>query len=72
MGSGDRRGYFGTAPKKRLRKDAVMKYDYKTIEKKWQDRSEKDQCIAPKDDFSMPEFYGLIEFPYPSGAAMHV
>ena len=27
----------GTAPKKRLRKDAVMKYDYKTIEKKWQD-----------------------------------
>ena len=49
-----------------------MKYDYKTIEKKWQDRWEKDQCFAAKDDFSMPKFYGLIEFPYPSGAGMHV
>lgn len=49
-----------------------MKYDYKTIEKKWQDRWEKEQCFAAKDDFSMPKFYGLIEFPYPSGAGMHV
>ena len=49
-----------------------MKYDYKTIEKKWQDRWEKDQCFAAKDDCSMPKFYGLIEFPYPSGAGRHV
>ena len=49
-----------------------MKYDFKTIEKKWQDKWESAKIFAAKDDFSKPKFYGLIEFPYPSGAGMHV
>ena len=49
-----------------------MKYDFKTIEKKWQDRWEEHKIFSAKDDFSKKKFYGLIEFPYPSGAGMHV
>ncbi|MBQ9468509.1 MAG: leucine--tRNA ligase [Clostridia bacterium] len=49
-----------------------MKYDFKSIEKKWQDRWEEKKIFAATDDFSRPKFYGLIEFPYPSGAGMHV
>ena len=47
-------------------------YDFKTMEKKWQDRWEKEGTFRAIDDFSLPKFYGLIEFPYPSGAGMHV
>lgn len=50
----------------------MANYDFKTIEKKWQDRWEKDGTFRAIDDFSLPKFYGLIEFPYPSGAGMHV
>ena len=49
-----------------------MKYDFKAIEKKWQQRWEEEKVFSAKDDFSKPKFYGLIEFPYPSGAGMHV
>ena len=49
-----------------------MKYDFRTIEQKWQDRWEKEGTFLAKDDFSKPKFYALIEFPYPSGAGMHV
>ena len=49
-----------------------MKYDFNAIEPKWQARWEKAQAFAASDDFSKPKFYGLIEFPYPSGAGMHV
>ena len=44
----------------------------KEIEKKWQDRWEKSHAFEAKDDFSKKKFYGLVEFPYPSGAGMHV
>ncbi len=50
----------------------MANYDFKTIEKKWQDRWEKEGTFKAVDDFSLPKFYGLIEFPYPSGAGMHV
>ncbi len=49
-----------------------MKYDFGEIEKKWQERWEKDGIFKAKDDHTLPKFYGLVEFPYPSGAGMHV
>ncbi|MGM9647529.1 MAG: leucine--tRNA ligase [Eubacteriales bacterium] len=49
-----------------------MKYDFKSIEKKWQDKWEAEQAFVATDDYSKPKFYGLVEFPYPSGAGMHV
>ncbi len=49
-----------------------MKYECKEIEKKWQDAWEKEQIFRASDDHTKPKFYGLVEFPYPSGAGMHV
>ena len=49
-----------------------MKYDYKTIEPKWQKRWEEAEAFVARDDSPKPKFYGLVEFPYPSGAGMHV
>ncbi len=49
-----------------------MKYDFKTIEKKWQNKWEAEKAFVATDDYSKPKFYGLVEFPYPSGAGMHV
>ncbi len=42
------------------------------IEKKWQDIWEKEEAFRAKEDYTLPKFYGLIEFPYPSGAGLHV
>ncbi|MBR3751037.1 MAG: leucine--tRNA ligase [Clostridia bacterium] len=42
------------------------------IEKKWQDIWEAEGAFKATDDYSKPKFYGLIEFPYPSGAGLHV
>ena len=47
-------------------------YDYRNIEKKWQKIWDDEKTFAAKDDHSMPKFYGLVEFPYPSGAGLHV
>ena len=47
-------------------------YDYAQIEKKWQDIRDEKQTFAAKDDYSLPKFYGLVEFPYPSGQGLHV
>ena len=49
-----------------------MKYDYSKIEKKWQDIWDEKQTFAAKDDYTLPKFYGLVEFPYPSGQGLHV
>ena len=49
-----------------------MKYDFLAAEKKWQTKWDEANAFAAKDDFSLPKFYGLVEFPYPSGAGMHV
>ena len=47
-------------------------YDYRNIEKKWQKVWDEEKTFAAKDDHSMPKFYALVEFPYPSGAGLHV
>ena len=49
-----------------------MKHDFKHIEQKWQDKWEEAGIFHASDDFTKPKFYGLVEFPYPSGAGMHV
>ena len=49
-----------------------MKYDFKQIEEKWQKVWEDEKAFVASDDTSKPKFYGLVEFPYPSGAGMHV
>ncbi len=50
-----------------------MKYDFAAIEKKWQDRWEISKPYAAvTGDTTRPKFYGLIEFPYPSAAGLHV
>ncbi|MBQ2766846.1 MAG: leucine--tRNA ligase [Clostridia bacterium] len=49
-----------------------MKYNYSEIEKKWQDRWDAEGVFKATEDHSKPKFYGLVEFPYPSGAGMHV
>ena len=47
-------------------------YDPKVIEPKWQARWAEQKAFEASDDFTKPKFYGLVEFPYPSGAGMHV
>ncbi len=49
-----------------------MKYDFSAVESKWQKRWEDEHVFEAQDDMSKKKFYGLIEFPYPSGAGMHV
>ncbi len=49
-----------------------MQYDPKSVESKWQKRWEEAGAFKAVDRFDKPKFYGLIEFPYPSGAGMHV
>ena len=49
-----------------------MKYDFTAIEKKWQDRWEEVKPYAAETGSEKPKFYGLIEFPYPSAAGLHV
>ena len=53
----------------------VMKYDYLAVEKKWQDKWEQAGVFRAVDEpeaGGKPKFYALVEFPYPSGAGMHV
>ncbi len=49
-----------------------MKYDFAAIEPKWQKRWEEAKAFAAADHSEKPKFYGLIEFPYPSGQGLHV
>lgn len=49
-----------------------MGYDFKSVEKKWQDKWEETGVFHAVDFSNKPKFYGLVEFPYPSGAGMHV
>ena len=49
-----------------------MKYDFAAIEKKWQDKWEQVKPYAAVTGDKRPKFYGLIEFPYPSAAGLHV
>lgn len=47
-------------------------YNFKEIEKKWQKYWDDNECFKALDDYSKPKFYGLVEFPYPSGVGMHL
>ena len=49
-----------------------MKYDFTAIEKKWQNKWEETKPYAAVTGSDKPKFYGLIEFPYPSGQGLHV
>ena len=49
-----------------------MKHDFRNIEKKWQDRWEAEKAFCAVDNSDKEKFYALVEFPYPSGAGMHV
>ena len=49
-----------------------MKYDFEAIEQKWQQRWEECKPYAAVTGDKRPKFYGLIEFPYPSAAGLHV
>ena len=49
-----------------------MDYNFKQVEKKWQDIWYSQNTFAAKNDYSLPKFYCLVEFPYPSGQGLHV
>ena len=50
-----------------------MDYNFHEVEKKWQDKWYKEGTFNAKNDYSNPKkWYGLIEFPYPSGQGLHV
>lgn len=49
-----------------------MAYDFKNIEKKWQDKWYSEGTFFAKEDKNTKKWYGLVEFPYPSGQGLHV
>ncbi|MDN5378564.1 MAG: leucyl-tRNA synthetase [Clostridiales bacterium] len=49
-----------------------MKYEFASIEKKWQDFWDKNNTFAASNDYTKPKYYALVEFPYPSGKGLHV
>ena len=49
-----------------------MKYDFREIEPKWQKKWEEADVFHAEDNSEKPKYYTLVEFPYPSGAGMHV
>ena len=49
-----------------------MKYDYSAIEQKWQGIWDRENTFAAKEDYTLPKYYALVEFPYPSGQGLHV
>ena len=49
-----------------------MRYNYTEIEKKWQDIWDAERTFEASGDTDKPKFYGLVEFPYPSGHGLHV
>ncbi len=49
-----------------------MFYDYTSLEKKWQKKWDEVNAFEAKQDFTLPKYYALVEFPYPSGKGLHV
>ena len=49
-----------------------MKYEFSTIDKKWQDKWDELEAFKVSNDYSKPKYYTLIEFPYPSGQGLHI
>ncbi|NLV34828.1 MAG: leucine--tRNA ligase [Clostridiaceae bacterium] len=50
----------------------MMEYNPKEIESKWQKKWDELKCFQAKDNLSLPKYYALVEFPYPSGEGLHV
>ncbi len=50
----------------------ALKYEFAAIEPKWQKRWEEAKVYAAGEHSGKPKFYGLVEFPYPSGQGLHV
>lgn len=53
-------------------RDKMVEYDFKKIEKKWQDKWDEANAFAAENGSDKEKFYALIEFPYPSGQGLHV
>jgi len=49
-----------------------MRYEYKTIDKKWQKKWDEAHAFEAKTDTSKPKYFTLVEFPYPSGQGLHI
>ena len=49
-----------------------MRYEYNTIDKKWQKKWEEAHAFEAKADTSKPKYFALVEFPYPSGQGLHI
>ena len=49
-----------------------MNYNYQKIEEKWQKKWDEVQPFAAKQDYTLPKYFALVEFPYPSGQGLHV
>ncbi|HWQ58055.1 MAG TPA: class I tRNA ligase family protein, partial [Clostridia bacterium] len=50
----------------------LKRYDHDSVELKWQKKWAEARCFEAVEDCKKPKFYGLIEFPYPSGQGLHV
>ncbi len=50
----------------------MQNYNFKEIEKKWQDKWEEANCFHAVNGSDKPKYFAMIEFPYPSGAGLHV
>ncbi len=50
----------------------MSEYNFKGIEKKWQQKWEEANCFHAVNGSEKPKFFAMIEFPYPSGAGLHV
>ncbi len=49
-----------------------MSYDFKEVEKKWQDIWDETEAFKAENGSDKPKYYALVEFPYPSGQGLHV
>lgn len=49
-----------------------MKYNFSAIDTKWQNKWDEAGVFKAKNDYSLPKYYALIEFPYPSGQGLHI
>ncbi|QIK59964.1 leucine--tRNA ligase [Dysgonomonas sp. HDW5A] len=49
-----------------------MEYNFKEIEKRWQDFWVKNETYKVSEEPNKPKYYVLDMFPYPSGAGLHV
>ncbi len=67
----------GTMPAQCLQKNKrgrieMAEYNFKMIEKKWQDRWDEAHAFEAENGSDKKKFFGLIEYPYPSGQGLHV